>query len=317
MLKHIQSMGMTIITNYSLRCPKSCRRSSSWSPAHINCDIARLFRVYHTTVFVKVLPYYPIQVQSAIMGTITKPTNANGVSSSGNNIFSLSERTIIGKSTAPVGSFEVPCEMLPLRLYTLKQSEIYNPEKMYLWANSDIVTGATGGLGYSIAEALLQAGADVIAIDRNEEPINHSWGRILKQHTCDEFMLTFVVPDDLKNIAEQAGSNLTYHGCDITDADVTSSVFEKAVAGSRFPLRGIVHCAGIGWISPSIDFPIGEARKIIDVNLVGTLVCAQVAAKIIQKHNVSASFVFIASMSGYVVNKVRISRVQCEEGGSF
>lgn len=46
-----------------------------------------------------------------------------------------------------------------------------------LWANLDTVTGATGGLGYSIAEALLQAEADVIAIDRNEEPINQTWGK--------------------------------------------------------------------------------------------------------------------------------------------
>lgn len=185
------------------------------------------------------------------------------------------------------------------------------------WANSDTVTGATGGLGYSIAEALLQAGADVIAIDRNEEPINHPWSKSPNKHTCNGFMLTFVILDDLRSIAEQAGSNLTYHGCDITDADVTSSVFEKAVADSRFPLRGVVHCAGIGWIGPSIDFPIGEARKIIDVNLVGTLVCAQVAAKIIQKHDVSASLVFIASMSGYVVNKVCAVRSGSREQVTF
>lgn len=74
---------------------------------------------------------------------------------------------------------------------------------------------------------------------------------------------------------------------------------------ARYPLRGLVNCAGIGWIAPSITFPIDEARKIIDVNLVGTLIVAQAAAQLVQKHNFSASFVFIASMSGYVVNKVR------------
>ncbi|KAG9782498.1 integral membrane protein, partial [Aureobasidium melanogenum] len=48
-----------------------------------------------------------------------------------------------------------------------------------------------------------------------------------------------------------------------------------------------------------------EARKIIEVNLLGTMICAQAAARLIQQqnHNLPASFVFIASMSGYVVNK--------------
>lgn len=76
------------------------------------------------------------------------------------------------------------------------------------------------------------------------------------------------------------------------------------MGNSRFPLRGLVNCAGIGWIGSSIDFPADEARKIIDVNLMGTMICAQAAARLVQEHDLSASFVFIASMSGYVVNKV-------------
>ena len=101
---------------------------------------------------------------------------------------------------------------------------------------------------------------------------------------------------------------MTYYPCNVTNHEQTSSVFEKAVTESRFPLRGLVNCAGIGWAAPSVDFPIDEARQIIDVNLVGTLVCAQVAAKLIQKHDLSASLIFIASMSGYIVNKVHIDK---------
>lgn len=36
----------------------------------------------------------------------------------------------------------------------------------------------------------------------------------------------------------------------------------------------------------------------------GTMICAQAAARLVHEHDLSASFVFIASMSGYVVNKV-------------
>lgn len=164
------------------------------------------------------------------------------------------------------------------------------------------MTGAAGGLGLSITRALLQTGADIVAIDYGEEPINSSWGKPRTLPAPLRHLLTYAV--DIQNTAQNAGNILTYHRCDISDPEATFSTFEKAIAVSRYPLRGLVHCAGIGWVGPSIDFPIDQARRIIDVNLVGTLICAQSAAKLVQKHDLSASLVFIASMSGYVVNKV-------------
>ncbi len=76
------------------------------------------------------------------------------------------------------------------------------------------------------------------------------------------------------------------------------------MACARHPLRGLVNCAGIGWVGPSISFPIDEARQILDVNLIGSMICAQAAATLVRQKDFSASFVFIASMSGYIVNKV-------------
>lgn len=110
--------------------------------------------------------------------------------------------------------------------------------------------------------------------------------------------------DDLQTLAKECSQELSYWECNISCLETTFSVFQRAVSESRSPLRGLVNCAGIGWIGSSIDFPIDEARQIIDVNLIGTLVCTQAAARLVQKYNLSASFVLIASMSGYVVNKV-------------
>jgi NAD(P)-dependent dehydrogenase (short-subunit alcohol dehydrogenase family) len=113
---------------------------------------------------------------------------------------------------------------------------------------------------------------------------------------------------DLQRIATETGTVLTYHQCDISDLESTSSTFERAVSRARYPLRGLVHCAAIGWVGPSISFPVDEAKRIVEVNLIGTLVCAQAAATLVRKNGdaggPSASFVLIASMSGYVVNKV-------------
>lgn len=65
-----------------------------------------------------------------------------------------------------------------------------------------------------------------------------------------------------------------------------------------------MNCAGIGFIGDSIGFDLDTARRTVDVNLLGSLITAQAAARIVKKQGSSASFVFIASMSGYVVNKV-------------
>lgn len=110
----------------------------------------------------------------------------------------------------------------------------------------------------------------------------------------------------LRLLAETCSSKLWYHQCDITNADATRLVFSNAVSRARFPLRGLVACAGICTVGPSATFPISEWKRIVDVNLLGVFVSAQAAANIISQQDLDleASMVFIASMSGYVVNKV-------------
>ncbi|KIW95018.1 uncharacterized protein Z519_04998 [Cladophialophora bantiana CBS 173.52] len=141
-----------------------------------------------------------------------------------------------------------------------------------------------GGMGITVVKAILQSGADVVAIDRDAEPsASHK--------------------EELQRTAERSGTIVDYYQCDISKLESASAVFEVAVSSARYPLRGLVNCAAIGWVGPSISFPVDDAKRIIEVNLIGTLIGAQAAAQLVKKHNFSASFVFIASMSGYVVNK--------------
>jgi NAD(P)-dependent dehydrogenase (short-subunit alcohol dehydrogenase family) len=169
------------------------------------------------------------------------------------------------------------------------------------------VTGATGGMGLQVVKAILQSGADVIAIDRGDTPNNPLWGNVLNSRVAGYEELMSWIAKDVKRTTEKNGTTLDYRKCDVSDLESTYAVFESAVSSARHPLRGLVNCAGIGWVGPSISFPVDEAKRIIDVNLIGTLICAQAAARLVQKYNFSASFVFIASMSGYIVNKVSIS----------
>lgn len=80
------------------------------------------------------------------------------------------------------------------------------------------------------------------------------------------------------------------------------------MASARHPLRGLVTCAGVTAVGKSIDFSMEHAQDIININTIGTFVCAQAAARIVLKQKVGANFVFIASMSGYIVNKVSVIR---------
>ena len=72
---------------------------------------------------------------------------------------------------------------------------------------------------------------------------------------------------------------------------------------ARYPLRGLVACAGISGGGLSIDYPIDKARQILEVNLLGTFACCQAAGQAFQKHGLPSSVVLVASMSGHGSNK--------------
>lgn len=112
---------------------------------------------------------------------------------------------------------------------------------------------------------------------------------------------------ELKSLAAKTGSSLIYHNCNISDEKSVATAFEDAASSARYPVRGLVNCAAIGYVGDSISFDLDTARRTLDVNLLGSLITAQVAARIVKKQRYSASFVLIASMSGYIVQKVSVT----------
>lgn len=80
---------------------------------------------------------------------------------------------------------------------------------------------------------------------------------------------------------------------------------------ARYPLRGLVACAGISDGGPSVDFPLDRVKRLLDVNVAGTFACAQAVGKIMSKMpDVSGSVVLIASMSGHGSNLVGAPQVR-------
>lgn len=53
---------------------------------------------------------------------------------------------------------------------------------------------------------------------------------------------------------------------------------------------------------PAETYDVEKFRRLIDINLTGTFLCAQAAGKIMIEQKTGGSIVFIASMSGHIVN---------------
>ncbi|KAH8588909.1 oxidoreductase [Bisporella sp. PMI_857] len=151
-------------------------------------------------------------------------------------------------------------------------------------ARTILITGGGGAMGLEVAGSVLESGGDVICVDRAASPLLEPWAKV-------------------QRIAEQHGAQAWYHECDITSEADVAALLAAAIAKTRFPLRGLVTCAGISGGGPAVEFSVAEARRIMDVNLAGTFICAQAAAREMIKRDVAGSMVFVASMSAHGSNK--------------
>jgi NAD(P)-dependent dehydrogenase (short-subunit alcohol dehydrogenase family) len=92
----------------------------------------------------------------------------------------------------------------------------------------------------------------------------------------------------------------------VTNSDQVAAVFEKFLPTLRKPLRGFVACAGLSQTFAAVDYPISAFRRLFDINVTGIFAVAQAAAREMMRTGENGSMVFVASMSGYVVNKVSL-----------
>lgn len=90
----------------------------------------------------------------------------------------------------------------------------------------------------------------------------------------------------------------------MTDAEEISKVFAAFVPRLRYPIKGLVACAGVSDNAPAVDFPVESFRRLLDINVTGTFLVARAVAREMIQAKVSGSVVLVASMSGYVSNKV-------------
>jgi NAD(P)-dependent dehydrogenase (short-subunit alcohol dehydrogenase family) len=143
------------------------------------------------------------------------------------------------------------------------------------------VTGGTSGIGRAIALGCAEAGAKVVAGSTN--------------------------PQKVAAIREELTAVGGEH--DATPLNVADEASVKAALEftvKRFGrVDGVVNAAGVIKRQPSLDMPVEEFRRIVDVNLTGTFIVNQAAGRIMKSqepnaHGERGCIVNIASLNSYI-----------------
>lgn len=154
-------------------------------------------------------------------------------------------------------------------------------QKRFTVRGNVVVTGGAGTLGFHACDALLEHGAQGLMIF-DIDPTN--------------------VQDDIARMQAKFPKIKIYiQQVDVTSEEVVSKALEETVRllGS---VDALVCFAGVVGCIETLNMPVAQWRKIIDINTTGSFICAQAAARqmVLQDHG--GSITFVASISAHRVN---------------
>ncbi|MEM7428590.1 MAG: SDR family oxidoreductase [Pseudomonadota bacterium] len=136
-----------------------------------------------------------------------------------------------------------------------------------------LVTGAAQGIGYACAEALAEDGASLVLADING--------------------------DGAREAAEKLGGDALAVTCDCGDPDAILAMFDQ-IEAERGPVSILVNCAGVAIPKDFLDTTIEDFQKVIDINLTGSFVALQRAAKGMVEHGIEGSIINMSSINAIV-----------------
>ncbi|OSC29244.1 short-chain dehydrogenase [Mycobacterium vulneris] len=142
-----------------------------------------------------------------------------------------------------------------------------------------LVTGASSGIGRKVAQAYLQAGADVAVAARSVEALERIAGEL----------------------AADGDGKVVPIRCDVTRPDQVTGMVDRVIA----ELGGIdiaVCNAGVIDVVPILDMSPEEFQRIQDTNVTGVFLTAQAAARAMVAQGRGGVIITTASMSGSIIN---------------
>ena len=139
-----------------------------------------------------------------------------------------------------------------------------------------IVTGGGRGLGRYMAEALADAGANVVLCSRKKESL-----------------------EEVKGEIEARGGHALALACDVTDpGDVAGVVSEAEDAFGGVDV--LVNNSGATWGAPPDEMPLEKFDQVIAVNVRGTFLMAQAVGRRMIERGSGGTIVNISSVAGLV-----------------
>lgn len=144
-----------------------------------------------------------------------------------------------------------------------------------LTGKTAIVTGGGRGLGEAMAQALAEAGANVVVCSR-------------KEAACQE----------VKQQIEANGGHAMALACDVTnEADVDRVVEEVHDQYGKIDI--LINNSGTSWGGmPPEEMPADKFQKVVNVNLLGTFLMAKAVGKKMIADRIQGKIINIASVAG-------------------
>ena len=156
-----------------------------------------------------------------------------------------------------------------------------------------VVTGAGRGLGRAYALHLAKLGADVVVNDINMDAAKE----------YDEELTAATVPDEIRALGRRSVGIVA----DVTDQAQVSAMFDQVLAEFGHVDILVNNAGGALVKGPSSAATVAEDafRKMMDINLMGTIFCCQAAAK-----------PMMAQRSGKIVNVGSQAGLRSQGGGN-
>ena len=133
-----------------------------------------------------------------------------------------------------------------------------------------LVTGGARGIGFACAKALAAEGWRIAVADLNGEGAAAAAAKI--------------------------GGGAAAHACDVSDPDQVAALFD-AVEAAQGPVAVLVNNAGIAIPGDFLETPLEDFRRVIDVNLIGSFLATQRAARTMVAEGIRGAVVNMSSVA--------------------
>lgn len=184
----------------------------------------------------------------------------------------IAEHTLRAKAQAEaIGSYTEldPGEVFAMEYWSLEVAKLGKKKAPVLGGQVAFVTGAAGAIGFGIARALLEAGAEVLVSDYNEESLVRIHNKLVEKFGAARVA---AVP------------------MDVTKDDQVARAFAECCR--RFGgVDIVVPNAGVAYVSKIADMDPVEFRRVVDVNLIGTMSVLREAARVFTKQGTGGAVI--------------------------